>query len=143
MAEGKALGKDDLFESDAFSDAIKGADELLNIIRETNKEIKGSLASQKQFVSTFKAKSFDDVKKVNTELKQTSDLIKMKQQLEIAELKVLKQQETLEQAVIKTAIEKNRLTREQLRAEQDLTKAIEAEEKQKQKERFKPVTFCS
>ena len=134
MAEGKALGKDDLFESDAFSDAIKGADELLKIIRETNKEIKGSLASQKQFVSTFKPKSFDDVKKVNTELKQTSDLIKMKQQLEIAELKVLQQQQSLEQSIIKTTIEKNRLTREQLRAEQDLTKAIEAEEKQKQKQ---------
>jgi hypothetical protein len=134
MAEGKALGKDDLFESDAFSDAIKGADELLKIIRETNKEIKGSLASQKQFVSTFKPKSFDDVKKVNTELKQTSDLIKMKQQLEIAELKVLQQQQSLEQSIIKTTIEKNRLTREQLKAEQDLTKAIEAEEKQKQKQ---------
>ena len=134
MAEGKALGKDDLFESDAFSDAIKGADELLKIIRETNKEIKGSLASQKQFVSAFKPKSFDDVKKVNTELKQTSDLIKMKQQLEIAELKVLQQQQSLEQSIIKTTIEKNRLTREQLKAEQDLTKAIEAEEKQKQKQ---------
>jgi len=134
MAEGKALGKDDLFESDAFSDAIKGADELLKIIRETNKEIKGSLASQKQFVSTFKPKSFDDVKKVNTELKQTSDLIKMKQQLEVAELKVLQQQQSLEQSIIKTTIEKNRLTREQLKAEQDLTKAIEAEEKQKAKQ---------
>jgi hypothetical protein len=134
MAEGKALGKDDLFESDAFSDAIKGADELLKIIRETNKEIKGSLASQKQFVSAFKPKSFDDVKKVNTELKQTSDLIKMKQQLEIAELKVLQQQQSLEQSIIKTTIEKNRLTREQLKAEQDLTKAIEAEEKQKAKQ---------
>ena len=43
MAEGKALGKNDLFESDAFNDAIKGADALLNIIRETNKEIKLSL----------------------------------------------------------------------------------------------------
>ena len=134
MAEGKALGKDDLFESDAFSDAIKGADALLKIIRETNKEIKGSLASQKQFVSTFKAKSFDDVKKLNTGLKETSNLIKIKQQLEIAEIKVLQQQQSLEQSVIKTTIEKNKLTREQLRAEQDLTKAIEAEEKQKQKQ---------
>ena len=75
MAEGKALGKNDLFESDAFNDAIKGADALLNIIRETNKEIKLSLAAQKEFVSAFKPKSFDDVKKLNNELRQTSDLI--------------------------------------------------------------------
>jgi hypothetical protein len=133
MAEGKALGKNDLFESDAFSDAIKGADALLNIIRETNKEIKLSLAAQKEFVSAFKPKSFDDVKKLNNELRQTSDLIKMKQQLEVAELKVLQQQQSLEQAAIRTAIEKNKLTREQLRAENDLAKAIDAETKANQR----------
>jgi hypothetical protein len=133
MAEGKALGKNDLFESDAFSDAIKGADALLAIIRETNKEIKLSLAAQKEFVSAFKPKSFDDVKKLNNELRQTSDLIKMKQQLEVAELKVLQQQQTLEQAAIRTAIEKNKLTREQLRAENDLAKAIDAETKANQR----------
>jgi hypothetical protein len=133
MAEGKALGKNDLFESDAFNDAIKGADALLAIIRETNKEIKLSLAAQKEFVSAFKPKSFDDVKKLNNELRQTSDLIKMKQQLEVAELKVLQQQQTLEQAAIRTAIEKNKLTREQLRAENDLAKAIDAETKANQR----------
>jgi chromosome segregation ATPase len=133
MAEGKALGKNDLFESDAFNDAIKGADTLLNIIRETNKEIKLSLAAQKEFVSAFKPKSFDDVKKLNNELRQTSDLIKMKQQLEVAELKVLQQQQTLEQAAIRTAIEKNKLTREQLKAENDLAKAIDAETKANQR----------
>ena len=133
MAEGKALGKNDLFESDAFNDAIKGADALLNIIRETNKEIKLSLASQKEFVSAFKPKSFDDVKKLNNELRQTSDLIKMKQQLEVAELKVQQQQQALEQAAIRTAIEKNKLTREQLRAENDLSKAIDAETKANQR----------
>jgi hypothetical protein len=133
MAEGKALGKNDLFESDAFSDAIKGADALLAIIRETNKEIKLSLAAQKEFVSAFKPKSFDDVKKLNNELRQTSDLIKMKQQLEVAELKVQQQQQSLEQAAIRTAIEKNKLTREQLRAENDLAKAIDAETKANQR----------
>jgi hypothetical protein len=133
MAEGKALGKNDLFESDAFNDAIKGADTLLNIIRETNKEIKLSLAAQKEFVSAFKPKSFDDVKKLNNELRQTSDLIKMKQQLEVAELKVQQQQQALEQAAIRTAIEKNKLTREQLRAENDLAKAIDAETKANQR----------
>ena len=133
MAEGKALGKNDLFESDAFNDAIKGADALLNIIRETNKEIKLSLASQKEFVSAFKPKSFDDVKKLNNELRQTSDLIKMKQQLEVAELKVQQQQQALEQAAIRTAIEKNKLTREQLKAENDLSKAIDAETKANQR----------
>lgn len=133
MAEGKALGKNDLFESDAFNDAIKGADALLNIIRETNKEIKLSLAAQKEFVSAFKPKSFDDVKKLNNELRQTSDLIKMKQQLEVAELKVQQQQQALEQAAIRTAIEKNKLTREQLRAENDLSKAIDAETKANQR----------
>jgi hypothetical protein len=133
MAEGKALGKNDLFESDAFSDAIKGADALLAIIRETNKEIKLSLAAQKEFVSAFKPKSFDDVKKLNNELRQTSDLIKMKQQLEVAELKVQQQQQALEQAAIRTAIEKNKLTREQLRAENDLAKAIDAETKANQR----------
>ena len=133
MAEGKALGKNDLFESDAFNDAIKGADALLAIIRETNKEIKLSLAAQKEFVSAFKPKSFDDVKKLNNELRQTSDLIKMKQQLEVAELKVQQQQQSLEQAAIRTAIEKNKLTREQLRAENDLAKAIDAETKANQR----------
>ncbi len=133
MAEGKALGKNDLFESDAFNDAIKGADALLNIIRETNKEIKLSLAAQKEFVSAFKPKSFDDVKKLNNELRQTSDLIKMKQQLEVAELKVQQQQQALEQAAIRTAIEKNKLTREQLKAENDLSKAIDAETKANQR----------
>jgi hypothetical protein len=133
MAEGKALGKNDLFESDAFNDAIKGADALLNIIRETNKEIKLSLASQKEFVSAFKPKSFDDVKKLNNELRQTSDLIKMKQQLEVAELKVQQQQESLNAAKIRSSIEQNRLTREQLKAENDLTKAIDAETKANQR----------
>ena len=133
MAEGKALGKNDLFESDAFNDAIKGADALLNIIRETNKEIKLSLAAQKEFVSAFKPKSFDDVKKLNNELRQTSDLIKMKQQLEVAELKVQQQQESLNAAKIRSSIEQNRLTREQLKAENDLTKAIEQEEKARRK----------
>lgn len=133
MAQGEALGKNDLFQSDAFTDAIKGAETLLNVIKLTKEEIKGSLSAQKEFVSTFKAKSFDDVKRLNAELKQTSDLIKMKQQLEVAELKVLQQQQTLEQANIRTSIEKNKLTREQLRAENDLTKAIENESKANKK----------
>jgi len=133
MSQGQALGKDDLFQKDAFNDAIKGAETLLNVIKETQSAIKGSLTVQKEFVSTFKAKSFDDVKAFNIELKKTSDLIKMKQQLEVAELKVLQQQQTLEQAQIKTIIEKNKLTVEQLRAEQALTKAVEAETKANQK----------
>lgn len=133
MAQGEALGKNDLFQSDAFTDAIKGAETLLNVIKLTKEEIKGSLSAQKEFVSTFKTKSFDDVKRLNAELKQTSDLIKMKQQLEVAELKVLQQQQTLEQANIRTSIEKNKLTREQLRAENDLTKAIENESKANKK----------
>ena len=133
MAQGEALGKNDLFQSDAFTDAIKGAETLLNVIKLTKEEIKGSLSVQKEFVSTFKTKSFDDVKRLNAELKQTSDLIKMKQQLEVSELKVLQQQQTLEQANIRTSIEKNKLTREQLRAENDLAKAIENESKANKK----------
>ena len=133
MSTGTALGKDDLFEKDAFKDAINGAQTLLTVIRDTKDEIKQSLTVQKEFVSTFKAKSFDDVKKLNQELKQTSDLIKMKQQLEIAEIKVMDQQEKLAQTQIKTAIEKNKLNREQLKSEQDLTKAIEAETKANEK----------
>ena len=133
MSQGTALGKDDLFEKDVFKDAITGAQTLLTVIRETKEEIKGSLSVQKEFVSTFKAKSFDDVKKLNQELKQTSDLIKMKQQLEVAEIKVMEQQEKLAQTQIKTAIEKNRLNREQLKSDQDLTKAIEAETKANEK----------
>lgn len=133
MVQGEALGKQDLFQSDAFSDAIKGAETLLTVIKSTKEEIKGSLQAQKEFVSTFKTKSYDDVKRLNTELKQTADLIKLKQQLEVAELKVLQQQQTLEQASIKTMIEKNKLTQQQLKADQDLTKAIEAETKANQK----------
>jgi hypothetical protein len=57
----------------------------------------------------------------------------MKQQLEVAELKVLQQQQSLEQAAIRTAIEKNKLTREQLRAENDLAKAIDSETKANQR----------
>ena len=130
MAEGKALGKNDLFESDAFNDAIKGADTLLNIIKSTKEEIKGSLQAQKEFVSTFKTKSYDDVKKLNNELKTTSDLIKLKQQLEVAELKVLQQQQTLEQASIKTMIEKNKLTQQQIKSIEAETKAQQNAEKQ-------------
>jgi len=142
MSEGKALGKNDLFESDAFNDAIKGADTLLNIIKSTKEEIKGSLAAQKEFVSTFKAKSFDDVKKLNNELKTTSDLIKLKQQLEVAELKVLQQQQTLEQASIKTMIEKNKLTRDNLKnieAEAKANNAVERSLKQTNGEYKKAV----
>jgi len=133
MSQGTALGKDDLFEKDVFKDAITGAQTFLTVIRDTKEEIKQSLTIQKEFVSTFKAKSFDDVKKLNQELKQTSDLIKMKQQLEIAEIKVMEQQEKLAQTQIKTAIEKNRLNQQQLKSEVELTKAIEAETKANEK----------
>jgi len=133
MSQGEALGKDDLFKSDAFTDAIKGAETLLTVIKQTKEEIKGSLEAQKQFVSTFKTKSYDDVKRLNVELKQAADLIKMKQQLEVAEIKVMEQQEKLAQTQIKTAIEKNRLNQQQLKSEVELTRAIEAETKANEK----------
>ena len=102
MAEGKALGKDDLFEKDAFQNATNGAKELLAVIKETQDTIKGSLTAQKEFVSTFKAKSYDDVKKLNEAIAETNTLIKQKEQLTKAELQIQQQSEKLNQEKLKT-----------------------------------------
>jgi len=102
MAEGKALGKDDLFEKDAFQNATNGAKELLAVIKETQDTIKGSLTAQKEFVSTFKAKSYDDVKKLNEAIAETNTLIKQKEQLTKAEIQIQQQSEKLNQEKLKT-----------------------------------------
>ena len=140
MAQGSALSSSDLFEKDVFSEAIKGGEQFLKVIKDTRVEMNNSLAAQKDFVKAFKVNNFDDVKRLNIELKQTAELIKMKQQLEVAEQKVLQQQEILVANKIKSSIldnkltqEKVKLTREQLKADQDLTKAIEQEEKARRK----------
>jgi hypothetical protein len=129
MAEGKALGKNDLFESDAFNDAIKGADALLAIIRETNKEIKLSLAAQKEFVSAFKPKSFDDVKRLNTAIAETNQLIKLKAQLDKDAFAVAKQTEALYREQVKNEREKIKNDREVIKNQNELTKANNAAEK--------------
>jgi hypothetical protein len=122
MAEGKALGKDDLFEKDAFQNATKGAQELLAIIKETQDTIKGSLTAQKEFVSTFKAKSYDDVKRLNTAIAETNTLIKLKTQLDKDSFNVSMQNEKLAAAKVKTQ-------REEIKNQQVIEKQNKATEK--------------
>ena len=122
MAEGKALGKDDLFEKDVFQNATKGAQELLSVIKETQDTIKGSLTAQKEFVSTFKAKSYDDVKRLNTAIAETNTLIKQKEQLTKAELVIQQQSEKLAQEQLKTQ-------REEIKNQQIIEKQNKATEK--------------
>lgn len=102
MAEGKALGKEDLFVNGLFDDAKRGATELLAVIKETQDTIKGSISAQKEFVSTFKAKSYDDVKQLNQAMAETNQLIKQQEQLTKAELVVAQQAEKLNQQKLKT-----------------------------------------
>jgi hypothetical protein len=116
MAEGKALGKDDLFEKDVFTNAVTGAKELLVVIRETQDTIRGSIKAQKDFVSSFKAQSFDDVKALNTAINETNTLIKQKEQLTKAEIQVEQQAEKLNQEKLKTQ-------REEIKNQQLLDKA--------------------
>jgi hypothetical protein len=102
MAEGKALGKEDLFVNGLFDDAKRGATELLAVIKETQDTIRGSISAQKEFVSTFKAKSYDDVKQLNQAMAETNQLIKQQEQLTKAELVVAQQAEKLNQQKLKT-----------------------------------------
>jgi hypothetical protein len=130
MAEGKALGKDDLFEKDVFQNATKGAQELLAIIKETQDTIKGSLTAQKEFVSTFKAKSYDDVKKLNTAIAETNTLIKQKEQLTKAEIQIQQQSEKLAQEKIKTQreeIKNSQLIEKQNKASERSLNALNGE----------------
>jgi hypothetical protein len=140
MTQGSALKSSDLFEKDVFSEAIKGGEQFLKVIKDTRTEMNNSLAAQKQFVSAFKVNTFNDVKNLNIQLKETAQLIKMKQALEIAEQKVLQQQEILVANKIRSSIldnkltqEKVKLSKEQLKADQALTSAIEKEEKARRK----------
>jgi hypothetical protein len=110
MSTGKALSASDLFEKDAFKDALVNSELLLQIIKETKTEIKGSMEVQKQFVSTFKVKSYDDVKKLNQALAESSMLIKQKTLIEKSEIEVLKQNEKLLQEKQKTQREINKTT---------------------------------
>jgi DNA repair exonuclease SbcCD ATPase subunit len=122
MAEGKALGKDDLFEKDVFVNATNGAKELLAVIRQTQDTIKGSISAQKEFVSTFKAKSYDDVKQLNTAIAETNTLIKQKEQLSKTEMAIQQQAEKLNQ-------EKLRTQREEIKNQQILEKQNKASER--------------
>jgi DNA repair exonuclease SbcCD ATPase subunit len=122
MAEGKALGKDDLFEKDVFTNAVTGAKELLSVIRQTQDTIKGSISAQKEFVSTFKAKSYDDVKQLNTAIAETNTLIKQKEQLTKTEIAIQQQAEKLNQ-------EKLRTQREEIKNQQIIEKQNKASER--------------
>ena len=122
MAEGKALGKDDLFEKDVFTNAVTGAKELLAVIRQTQDTIKGSISAQKEFVSTFKAKSYDDVKQLNTAIAETNTLIKQKEQLSKTEMAIQQQAEKLNQ-------EKLRTQREEIKNQQIIEKQNKASER--------------
>jgi hypothetical protein len=140
MTQGSALKSSDLFEKDVFSEAIKGGEQFLKVIKDTRTEMNNSLAAQKEFVSAFKVNTFNDVKNLNIQLKETAQLIKMKQALDIAEQKVLQQQEILVANKIRSSIldnkltqEKVKLSKEQLKADQALTSAIEKEEKARRK----------
>jgi hypothetical protein len=122
MAEGKALGKEDLFVNGVFDDAKRGATELLAVIKETQVTIKGSIAAQKEFVSTFKAKSYDDVKQLNIAMAETNQLIKQQETLTKAEIQVQQQAEKLNQEKIKTQ-------REEIKNQQIIEKQNKASER--------------
>jgi hypothetical protein len=122
MAEGKALGKEDLFVNGVFDDAKRGATELLAVIKETQVTIKGSIAAQKEFVSTFKAKSYDDVKQLNQAMAETNQLIKQQETLTKAEIQVQQQSEKLNQEKLKTQ-------REEIKNQQLIEKQNKATEK--------------
>lgn len=122
MAEGKALGKEDLFVNGVFDDAKRGATELLAVIKETQVTIKGSIAAQKEFVSTFKAKSYDDVKQLNIAMAETNQLIKQQETLTKAEIQVQQQSEKLNQEKLKTQ-------REEIKNQQLIEKQNKATEK--------------
>lgn len=122
MAEGKALGKEDLFVNGVFDDAKRGATELLAVIKETQVTIKGSIAAQKEFVSTFKAKSYDDVKQLNQAMAETNQLIKQQETLTKAEIQVQQQAEKLNQEKIKTQ-------REEIKNQQLIEKQNKATER--------------
>ena len=122
MAEGKALGKEDLFVNGVFDDAKRGATELLAVIKETQVTIKGSIAAQKEFVSTFKAKSYDDVKQLNQAMAETNQLIKQQETLTKAEIQVQQQAEKLNQEKIKTQ-------REEIKNQQIIEKQNKASER--------------
>lgn len=122
MAEGKALGKEDLFVNGVFDDAKRGATELLAVIKETQVTIKGSISAQKEFVSTFKAKSYDDVKQLNIAMAETNQLIKQQETLTKAEIQVQQQAEKLNQEKIKTQ-------REEIKNQQLIEKQNKATER--------------
>jgi hypothetical protein len=122
MAEGKALGKEDLFVNGVFDDAKRGATELLAVIKETQDTIKGSISAQKEFVSTFKAKSYDDVKQLNQAMAETNQLIKQQETLTKAEIQVQQQAEKLNQEKIKTQ-------REEIKNQQLIEKQNKATER--------------
>jgi len=64
----------DLFAPDAFTKAIEGMNGVLNAFKELQAEMKQSLTTQKQYFDGFKPKSFDDIKKLNQEIKNTDNI---------------------------------------------------------------------
>lgn len=122
MAEGTALSSSDLFEKDAFRDAQTGAAALLAILKETQSTIKGTIEHQKNFVTSFKAKNYDDVKQLNTAIAETNALIKQKELITKSELAVEQQSEKLAQAKLKTQ-------REEIKNQNELAKQNKATEK--------------
>lgn len=130
MSTGKALSASDLFEKDAFKDAIESSEKFLQVVRDTKNELKGSMEVQKQFVSTFKVKSFDDVKKLNQAIAESSALIKQKALIEKSEIEVLKQSEKLLQEKVRTqreVIKNTELTNRQNRAAEKALNSLNGE----------------
>jgi len=66
----------DLFAPDAFTKAIEGMNGVLNAFKELQAEMKQSLTTQKQYFDGFKPKSFDDIKKLNQEIKNTEKTLR-------------------------------------------------------------------
>ena len=66
----------DLFASDAFSQAVTGMDAILKSFQLLQGELKTSLTLQKEFLGGFKAQKYEDIQRLNTELNKVEQTLK-------------------------------------------------------------------
>ena len=104
----------DLFADDAFSKAVTGMEGVLNAFKLFQTELKSSLSTQKEFFNGFKAKSFEDINKLNEAVARAEQTLKSYSQTNNAVKQSEIELEKIKQEKIKTQ-----------KAELDLAKKIE------------------
>ena len=104
----------DLFADDAFSKAVTGMEGVLNAFKLFQTELKSSLSTQKEFFNGFKAKSFEDINKLNEAVARAEQTLKSYAQTNNAVKQSEIELEKIKQEKIKTQ-----------KAELDLAKKIE------------------